>query len=397
MITNINIKNYKSVVDVNLPLGRFNLLIGANGCGKSNILEGIALGAAASSDKLEYEYFANRGIRVVTPNFMLPAFEDITANDITIAMTDDNNHTSSFNILYNNKVKPSRWETDSINSNLLVTYLTSQIRHSATDTSNLADAVGKLEYVKNSIADVKKEFPGDLRFKISEQKLASVMYVNPSITQFLIYSLEESKLRKADDSNRTYPLGLHGEGLFPYLKNLAQRDDGIAIFDVIKENLRILDWFDDMQVPSGQLSSEFNLKLKDSYLSETLNTFDQRSTNEGFLYLLFYLTLIISDETPQFFAIENIDTAFNPKLCREVTRRLIDLAKKHNKQIIATTHNPAVLDGMNLYDDDIRLHVVRRSIDGYTKTNRVVLKGEMSMPLSEAWQKGFIGGLPDNF
>ena len=397
MITNINIKNYKSVVDVNLPLGRFNLLIGANGCGKSNILEGIALGAAASSDKLEYEYFANRGIRVVDPNFMLPAFEDITANDITIAMTDDNNHTSSFNILYNNKVKPSRWETDSINSNLLVTYLTSQIRHSATDTSNLADAVGKLEYVKNSIADVKKEFPGDLRFKISEQKLASVMYVNPSITQFLIYSLEESKLRKADDSNRTYPLGLHGEGLFPYLKNLAQRADGIAIFDEIKENLKILDWFDDMQVPSGQLSSEFNLKLKDSYLSETLNTFDQRSTNEGFLYLLFYLTLIISDETPQFFAIENIDTAFNPKLCREVTRRLIDLAKKHNKQIIATTHNPAVLDGMNLYDDDIRLHVVRRTIDGYTKTNRVVLKGEMSMPLSEAWQKGFIGGLPDNF
>ena len=397
MITNINIKNYKSVVDVNLPLGRFNLLIGANGCGKSNILEGIALGAAASSDKLEYEYFANRGIRVVDPNFMLPAFEDITANDITIAMTDDNNHTSSFNILYNNKVKPSRWETDSINSNLLVTYLTSQIRHSATDTSNLADAVGKLEYVKNSIADVKKEFPGDLRFKISEQKLASVMYVNPSITQVLIYSLEESKLRKADDSNRTYPLGLHGEGLFPYLKNLAQRADGIAIFDEIKENLKILDWFDDMQVPNNQLSSEFNLKLKDSYLSETLNTFDQRSTNEGFLYLLFYLTLIISDETPQFFAIENIDTAFNPKLCREVTRRLIDLAKKHNKQIIATTHNAAVLDGMNLYDDDIRLHVVRRTIDGYTKTNRVVLKGEMSMPLSEAWQKGFIGGLPDNF
>ena len=49
MITNINIKNYKSVVDVNLPLGRFNLLVGANGCGKSNILEGIALAAAASS------------------------------------------------------------------------------------------------------------------------------------------------------------------------------------------------------------------------------------------------------------------------------------------------------------------------------------------------------------
>ena len=97
------------------------------------------------------------------------------------------------------------------------------------------------------------------------------------------------------------------------------------------------------------------------------------------------------------FAIENIDTAFNPKLCREVTRRLIELARKHDKQIIATTHNAAVLDGMNLFEDDVRLHIVRRSIDGYTKSNRVTLKSEMSMPLSEAWVKGFIGGLPDNF
>ena len=55
MITNINIKNYKTVVDAGLPLGRFNLLIGANGCGKTNILEAIALAAAASSDKLDYE------------------------------------------------------------------------------------------------------------------------------------------------------------------------------------------------------------------------------------------------------------------------------------------------------------------------------------------------------
>jgi len=56
-----------------------------------------------------------------------------------------------------------------------------------------------------------------------------------------------------------------------------------------------------------------------------------------------------------------------------------------------------VLDGMNLFEDDVRLLVVRRSIDGYTKTNRVTLKDDMTMPLSEAWVKGFIGGLPDNF
>ena len=114
MITNVSIKNYKSVVDVSLPLGRFNLLIGANGCGKSNILEGIAMGAAASSDKLDYEYFANRGIRVVAPRFMQPAFEGITTNNIIIEVLDEKKNISAFTLHYNSESKPAKWEDDSV-------------------------------------------------------------------------------------------------------------------------------------------------------------------------------------------------------------------------------------------------------------------------------------------
>lgn len=379
MISDITIKNFKSVVDVSLPLGRFNLLIGANGCGKSNILEGIAMGAAASSDKLDYEYFANRGIRVVEPRFMLPAFDGIEEKLIEVCVTDKEGHETVLDIRYDRNAKPARWVNDN-----------------EYDWSNMVPP----EELEEELKELRQGFDStndDVLKIVPRGNKFMVIPTNIDINPFLIYSLEESKLRQADNSNRTYPLGRHGEGLFAYLKELAQRPDSKTIFEEIKEHLKILDWFDDLEVPTGQLSMEFNLKLKDSYLTDTLNTFDQRSTNEGFLYLLFYLTLIISDETPRFFAIENIDTAFNPKLCREVTRRLIELARKHNKQIIATTHNPAVLDGINLYEDDVRLLVVRRTIDGYTKTNRVTLKGEMTMPLSEAWQKGFIGGLPDNF
>lgn len=387
MISNISIKNFKSVVDVSIPLGRFNLLIGANGCGKSNILEGIAIGAAASSDKLDYEYFANRGIRVVEPRFMFPAFDIVGIEETTISISNTDKETSTFIIRYNKESKPPRWEDDSISFPHFVSLIQKHNSKNLDDLRHLVEKIGN-DKGDNTFINFRVQFTDDG---------IEILPQNTEINKFLIYSLEESKLRQADNSNRTYPLGRHGEGLFAYLKELAQRPDSNTIFEEIKEHLKILDWFDDLEVPTGQLSMEFNLKLKDSYLTDTLNTFDQRSTNEGFLYLLFYLTLIISDETPRFFAIENIDTAFNPKLCCEVTRRLIELSRKHNKQIIATTHNPAVLDGINLYEDDVRLLVVRRTIDGYTKTNRVTLKGEMTMPLSEAWQKGFIGGLPDNF
>lgn len=390
MISNVSIKNYKSVVDVSLQLGRFNLLIGANGCGKSNILEGIALGAAASSDKLDYEYFANRGIRVVEPRFMLPAFDGIEAGKINISVSSEKENTSFFNIHYNNDSKPPRWEDDSISFSQFISYARKNLPNDKPYLPELLKIMEKLEQERGADVAV------NVRLRKTD-KTIELMPPNVELNSFLIYSLEESVLRRSDDSNRLYPMGRHGEGLFAYLKALSQKPESLELFNEINENLKVLDWFGDMEVPSGQLSMEFNLKLKDSYLAETLNTFDQRSTNEGFLYLLFYLTLIISDETPSFFAIENIDTAFNPKLCREVTRRLIELARKHNKQIIATTHNAAVLDGMNLFEDDIRLHVVRRTIDGYTKTNRVILKDNMSMPLSEAWVKGYIGGLPDNF
>ena len=391
MINNVSIKNYKSVVDVSLPLGRFNLLIGANGCGKSNILEGIAMGAAASSDKLDYEYFANRGMRVVEPRFMLPAFEGIGVENIRIEAIDEKGTGSIFNLHYNKESKPAKWVDDSMSFYKLVSFL--KEKSSKDEGAHLSDLKEVLEQMMRERGE---DVVLNAKFSPNEKGF-SLSTAIPSLEQFLIYSLEESKLRGADNSNRTYPLGRHGEGLFAYIKELSQKPEGIEIINEIKENLKVLDWFDDMEVPSGQLSMEFNLRLKDSYLADTINAFDQRSTNEGFLYLLFYLTLVISDETPRFFAIENIDTAFNPKLCREVTRRLIELARKHNKQIIATTHNAAVLDGMNLFEDDVRLHVVRRNVDGYTKTNRVTLKDDMTMPLSEAWIKGFIGGLPDNF
>jgi len=129
--------------------------------------------------------------------------------------------------------------------------------------------------------------------------------------------------------------------------------------------------------------------------------FDQRSANEGFLYLLFYFTLFLSRQTPRFFAIDNVDNSLNPKLCAELMRKLTDLAKENDKQAIFTTHNPAVLDGLNLHDDSQRLYVVRRNSEGHTVVNRVSAPRPRpdgkSIRLSEAFVFGMLGGLPEHF
>lgn len=75
MIKEVTIENYKSIQSLTLPLGRVTVLIGENGCGKSNILEAIALASAAAADKLSNEFLAPRGIRVTDPKLMRSGFD----------------------------------------------------------------------------------------------------------------------------------------------------------------------------------------------------------------------------------------------------------------------------------------------------------------------------------
>ena len=131
---------------------------------------------------------------------------------------------------------------------------------------------------------------------------------------------------------------------------------------------------------------------------------DHRSANEGFLFVLFYATLFSSKYTPSFFAVDNIDASLNPHLCKVLIKELIKLAKENGKQAFVTTHNPAILDGLDLHEDEQQLFVVERDDKGATQLRRVEVddlpkpkrNGE-TIKLSEAFMRGHLGGLPTNF
>ncbi|HAX93605.1 MAG TPA: hypothetical protein DCY25_06615 [Bacteroidales bacterium] len=415
MIKSIHIKNFKSVVDLNLDLGRFNILVGENGCGKSNILEAIAFGAAASANKLDFEFLGSRGIRITNPEFVFSAFDinDKKPRNIRIVFnTDDDLFKSVSYNLTNAPDNPKKWinvskevEATQSGENLSTILFQKDERKREKDLNQLFKGnrlyISEIEKFADEILKVTKE-KGQEEDSINFFKYIFSLFLNdrfsnPVISNFVIYSPEQSSIRKFEETTQLYPLGIRGEGLFQYLKELETGNDFSLVLNEIKENLQLLDWFENFIIPSDLLKNEFTLKIKDKYLSPSLQYFDQRSTNEGFLYLLFYSTLFISQATPVFFAIDNIDSALNPKLCIELTRNLSELAKRHNKQVILTTQNPAVLDGLDLSNDDHRLFVVRRNDEGHTKLNRIEYKSERRLKLSEIWLNGYIGGLPENF
>ncbi len=369
MIKEIGIDNFKSIQNLKLELGRITVLIGENGGGKSNILEAIALASAAITYKLDNEFLVSRGIRVTEPQLMRAAFDvKYTDKEIKLyAETDKGNISFSLN----NDNKPySKWKA---------------IEQIDLDKSTI-NAVS----AKEDIEETEKISSYLERLKNNFQELSN----------FLIYSPESVSLRTFEKEGQIQPLGINGEGLLKLLTVLNSSEDSKKI-EAIKEKLELIEWFKGFDVIQNPIENRGSIKIKDKYLDKSLAYFDQKSSNEGFLFLLFYFSLFISDNTPNFFAIDNIDASLNPKLCSQLVKELVGLSKQYDKQSIFTTHNPATLDGLNLDDDEQRLFVVYRNKLGHTTLKRIfkqkTIEGQEPVKLSEAFLRGYIGGLPKNF
>jgi len=407
MITHIEIENYKSLHKLSLEVGRFNVLIGENGCGKSNILEAITFAAAAEANKLDNEFLSSRGIRVTEPHFMRSAFKHGELSDpIQVRIQDGTLQTpKSFFLTTDDKPYP-KWtklydsrEVDIDFDSEKFKSVLNEIKVHLKGNNSLGD--DEVNRILNNIR--KKANIGNLE----------------ELQNFVIYSPENTALRNFYKEGQIEPLGINGEGLLKLLKTLhkspsqkagkkgyfsflSSKNDmrSLSKIDEIQATLQLFDWYENLEVPQDLSKSEDKVKITDRYLNDT---FDQRSTNEGFLFVLFYIALMVSDDTPKVFAIDNIDASLNPKLCTRLIRELTRLAKKYNKQVFVTTHNPAILDGIDLGDAEQRLLVVSRNKQGHTRCKRMTFvnkpKSSSGEPLklSEAFLRGYLGGLPKGF
>lgn len=402
MIETIEIRNFKSIGKIKLDLGRINVFIGENGAGKSNLLEAIALAGAAAAGKLDSEFLVSRGIRVTQPQHMRPRFEGCLDNEpIYVGLTDSEKSVVRYEMQNENKpyspwmlsfTKNGLGEDDYIQSKIKEFVSASDENKRKFDTSVMAF----LENMRSSFsgtAKKKRKVPEDFIATLFRKIRDSYNDHPKEIEDFVIYSPENTKLRSSEIDSQIEPLGINGEGLIRYLAFLSvMNDTSIAS---INSSLRFLGWFEQFTI--NMESSTPSLDICDKYLADTKKTLDLRSANEGFLFLVFYFCLFSSGLTPKFFAVDNIDASLNPKMCLALIKQLAVLAEKNDKQSILTTHNPAILDGLNLDDDSQRLFVISRNIHGYTKINRIFKPVGKNMKLSEMFMSGSLGGLPEGF
>jgi predicted ATPase len=434
MIRKVQISNFKSIPDLTLDLGCVTVLIGANGSGKSNILEAIALASAAAKNKMDNEFLISRGIRVTDNRFMRSAFDSqLPSNGVRRGVSQNRDESASETTpASGTPIKVSVWGGTDVwfdyelfaDENASYPKWKQHLRLRANKplpAPNQSDARSKIKMTVEQVARLIGEFveeeiqlPGRKQsevgkeFKITAEEFSDIVdkiaeqlarRSTGNLSDFLIFCPENSALRTFQSEGQILPLGIRGEGLFAHLKALDS-DKNRPRLKKIQEKLTLIDWFESFDVPEDLSPGERSIRIRDRYLPEN-TLFDQRSANEGFLFLLFYMTLLVSPDGPSFFSIDNIDTSLNPKLCIALLQQIVMLAKEYDKQVILTTHNPAILDGLDLNDDGQRLLVVDRNKAGHTRVRRVdppkLGPGQSPTNLSEAFLRGYLGGLPKNF
>jgi energy-coupling factor transporter ATP-binding protein EcfA2 len=395
----IHIERFKSLYDVEVELGHVNVFIGANGSGKSNLLEAIGVIGAAGFGSVDDQALLRRGVRPGVPRIYKSAFPK-SPKDPSIRITVETegsgvNHAEYFiGISNQGKVPKPYW-----------TFSHERIEASGKSLASRGPTGGSARVFGEKVRDDRMR---SLAIQVRANLKASqaVRDLLDLLNDYAIFSPVTPVLRGiAQDTAARAPVGLFGGGLPEALDSLAS-----GTRKRIRERaLALIDWASDFDV--GPPSKDFIassvptlrsvIKFTDAFMKKNSETLSAYDASEGALYVLHLLVLAMHAQSPRTFAVDNFDQALNPLAARALAKAFSEEILEAKRQVLLTTHNPLVLDGLPLADDRVRLFRVQRLRDGKTDVKRVPIRDLIQLKkdhgnhaVSRLWTEGRLGGLP---
>ncbi|WP_395794228.1 AAA family ATPase [Aquimonas sp.] len=393
MIRAVTIRGFKSIQEASIELGRLNCFIGANGVGKSNVLEALGVLGAAANGVVDDESLLRRGVRAGLPRLYKSSFAaHQTPVHIGVGAVGSENEEYRVS-LWNPLESPEpAWS-----------YKTEFLRDEKIEIVTRGPRSNKNLRPQAGLAALKLvDLP-------AENRAAQLMNL---LQSYAIYCPNTPSLRGliSDQQPRT-PVGLSGGGLaegFQSLQQFLAGSEGGEV--VLDEVLELIDWVADVEATSYGASlvsskvprTKLMLKFTDRYMAKSRNELTAYDASEGALYILFCAVLCLLPQAPKICAVDNLDQALNPRLLTRLTARLAGWLMRADpeRQLLFTAHNPAALDGLQLSDPEVRLFAVERNSEGMTVFRRIALSGELlamnkEFPLSRLWMMGHLGAVPN--
>jgi predicted ATPase len=136
------------------------------------------------------------------------------------------------------------------------------------------------------------------------------------------------------------------------------------------------------------------LQVREKYIPKPVPV---EMLSEGTKLVLAILTILYQEHPPSLVCIEDIDRGLHPRLFQQIVELCNDLSRKLNIQIIATTHNPYILDEFVGNESAVVIVEKKEGCTTFTtlaeRLAQVQDNGE-EMPLGAVWYSGLVGGVP---
>ncbi len=393
MIDSVSIRSFKSLDDVVVELGVVNVFIGANGSGKSNLLEAVGVLGAAAKGTVDSEALLRRGVRP-SPAEMYKSSFDGTDEPGSVRLA-----ASSSSALYE-----VRLETTSARADVAWRYAGERLLEGATPVVDRDAANGSRLNPSEGLAALKA-------VELDDGSAAAALL--SQLQRYSIYAPDTATLRSLrPDPQSREPVGLSGGRLAEaYAETCRAWAEGYGpgLPADIRDPVALVDWATEIAADSTLYSTgtgwvpepSYQLDFTDKYMAPGRNHVSALAASEGALYLLFAMVLANHPAAGPVFAIDNFDHALNPRLARTLASEICQwMVERGDRQALLTSHNPLVLDGLPLQDDRVRLFAVDRSRRGRTVVARVAVNDavlqatESGLPLSQQWVMGNLGGVP---
>ena len=386
----ISIGNFKSLYDTSFEPGKINVFIGANGSGKSTVLEAIGLLSAAMTDRVDAASLQRRGVRLSVPTLYKSNFKDIKRRNPTINLSlewndNDTKHDFRYDVHLTTPTDTDYWKYHS--------------------EAFFQDGIPKWGR-SNASRQQSNNYIGF--FLIDDDKeLENGRKIARALSNYGIFQPNTMTLRGTiPDPSQSAPLGLNGGRLAESIKELLSTDDDDVKFgDILMDDvLEMIDWASNISVNAPK-KNNINanipttrqvIEFADRYMKDSAQ-FTGYDASEGALYVLFMLALAMHRQGPAIFAVDSFDHALNPHLAKKMTEVFCNEIIKKGKTAFLTTHSPLVLDGLDITNDDIRLFAVDRNSKGHSQITRITVSKELleeGQSLSRLWINGRLGGVP---
>ena len=397
MLTKIKVDRFKSLSALDIELGRINLFIGANGSGKSNLLEALGVLGAAAFGRVDDETLLRRGVRPGVPRLYKAAFptkKSETVQNIGFEATASTG--AMFRVtLWNPIKKPSpAWG-----------FMTENLRRSSTEVVETRTTTSAGTHNREQgMAALKTATlrPGDAALQLMDE-----------LRGYSIFCPNTPSLRGlTQDLQSREPVGLSG-GRLPEAVDelLSESRRSKTLASPLARVMDLIDWANSfsaspsVKVPLSPSAARSRLviEFEDRFMGKGRNKLTGYDASEGALYVLFCAVLSLHPRAPKCLAVDNVDQALNPRLATKLMSAICAWSKRQgaDQQWLMTAHNPAVLDGLPIQDDSVRLFAVDRSALGHTKVRRVDLstaldaRPDETWTLSRMWMNGLLGAVPN--